>query len=120
MTDVGTTPRGPMSRSRRLRIWEAAKGCCCLCGQPIDGVRQRWIVEHVRALELGGTDADDNCAPAHESCGVEKTKIDHIATAKAKRVKAHHLGIRPTPQRAIPGSRSSGWKHKMNGEWVRR
>lgn len=120
MTDVGTTHRGSMPQSRRLRIWEAHRGVCCLCGQKIDGVRQRWIVEHIRPLELGGEDSDTNCAPAHEYCAIEKTKIDHVMAAKAKRVKARHLGLAKTTSRPFPGSRASGWKHRMSGEWERR
>lgn len=94
MTDVGTTRRGSMSPSRRLRIWEAHKGICVVCRLPIDGTREKWIVEHVRPLELGGTDADDNCGPAHEACGVEKTRTDHRDAARAKRRKMKALGIK--------------------------
>lgn len=112
--DVGTTSRGSMSRSRRLRIWEANGGICVLCGQKIDGVRQRWIVEHIRALELGGEDTDANCGPAHEYCAAEKTRIDHITTAKAKRIKARHLGIRKPTSRPLPGTRASGIRKRMN------
>ena len=94
MTDVGTTPRKPMSQMRRLRIWEVHKGVCILCGLKIDGVREDWIVEHIRALVLGGADSDDNCAPAHETCRRVKDKADVRSAAKAKRMKARHLGIK--------------------------
>jgi hypothetical protein len=50
-------------------------------------------VEHLRALGLGGEDDDANCAPAHETCRRGKDKLDVSAIAKAKRVKAKHLGI---------------------------
>lgn len=93
MTDVGTTKRGSMSPMRRLRIFEAHKGLCVLCGGRIDGVREKWTVEHLRALGLGGKDDDDNCGPAHEDCRRQKDKVDVKAIAKAKRVKAKHLGI---------------------------
>lgn len=105
MTDVGTTPRGPMGQMRRLRIWEAHKGVCILCGAKIDGVREKWIVEHVRALVLGGADDDSNCAPAHEDCRRVKDKADVKSAAKAKRMKAKHLGIkgRSSWPKAPPG-----------------
>ena len=93
MTDVGTTPRKSMGRMRRLRIFEAHGGVCCLCRDKIDGVREKWTVEHLRALGLGGEDSDDNCAPAHEACRRQKDKVDVAAISKAKRVKAKHLGI---------------------------
>lgn len=93
MTDVGTTKRGSMSPMRRLRIFEAHGGRCCLCAGKIDGVRQKWTIEHLIALGLGGKDDDENCAPAHDTCRRDKDKFDVAAIAKAKRIKAKHLGI---------------------------
>lgn len=99
MTDVGTTKRRPMTPARRLRIWEAHKGICCLCSLPIDGAREPWIVEHLICLGLGAKDEDANCAPAHETCRRDKDKLDVAAIAKAKRVKQRHLGIKaPKPK----------------------
>lgn len=92
--DIGTTRRRSMTPSRALRIWEAHRGVCVTCGLPIDGVRDRWFVEHVRALELGGEDTDANCGPAHWDCKHDKDAEDHSRAAKAKRAKADHLGIR--------------------------
>lgn len=110
--DVGTTKRKAMSPTRRLRIWEDHKGVCCLCGGKIDGVRERWIVEHMRALALGGEDADENCAPAHEACASSKTKNDVSMITKAKRQKQKHLGIKA----------ANGWntrfRKKMNGDVI--
>ncbi len=99
MTDVPTTRRKSMSPSRRLRIWEAHSGRCCLCGQKIDGSREKWIVEHIRALGLAGEDTDDNCAPAHETCRRVKDKEDMAMIAKAKAMKRHHLGIKKAGQK---------------------
>lgn len=99
MTDVPTTRRKSMSPSRRLRIWEAHSGRCCLCGQKIDGSREKWTVEHIRALGLGGEDDDSNCAPAHETCRREKDKADVAMIAKAKAMKRVHIGIKnPGPK----------------------
>ncbi|MGV1913822.1 HNH endonuclease [Agrobacterium vitis] len=94
MTDIGTTKRRPMTPARRLRIWEAHGGKCCLCGQQIDGAREPWIIEHLTCLGLGGADEDKNCGPAHEACRRDKDKLDVQAIAKAKRVKQRHLGIK--------------------------
>lgn len=94
MTDVPTTRRKSMSPSRRLRIWEAHGGKCCLCSAKIDGSREKWTVEHIRALGLGGEDKDDNCAPAHETCRREKDKADVAMIAKAKAMKRVHIGIK--------------------------
>ncbi|WP_409565148.1 hypothetical protein [Methylobacterium sp. J-078] len=82
-------------------------------------MRERWIVEHIRALELGGADDLQNMGPAHEACGREKTKGDHARTAKAKRQKIRHLGA-AVSARPLPGSRASALKRKVNGTVVPR
>jgi len=94
MTDVGTTKRKAMTPARRLRIWETHSGVCVTCKLPIKA-GDRWFIEHIRALELGGDDTDDNCGPAHTiTCKAVKDADDHHRAAKAKRVKQNHLGIK--------------------------
>ena len=117
--DVGTTKRRSLSGRRRLEVWEKTGGTCVLCDRRIDGVRERWIVEHIRALELGGTDDIDNMGPAHEACGREKTLDDHARAAEAKRQKIRHLGA-VVVARPLPGSRTSALKRKVDGTVVLR
>ncbi|AWN52720.1 HNH endonuclease [Methylobacterium sp. 17Sr1-1] len=117
--DVGTTPRRSLSAHRRLQAWERTKGVCVICETPIDGVRERWIVEHIRALELGGADDLENMGPAHEGCARAKTRDDHAFTARAKRQKILHLGA-ATTSHPLPGSRGSPLKRKINGQVVLR
>lgn len=120
--DVGTTKRKPMTPRMRLKVWEAHKGVCALCGGKIDGVRERWIVEHLRALELGGEDIEANMAPAHETCALMKTggtAGDHARAAKAKRVKGKHLGIKKS-KNPLPGGKGSKFKKKIDGSVVKR
>lgn len=105
--------RRSMSPTRRLRIWEAANGVCCLCEQKIDGVREAWTVEHLIALALGGPDTDDNCRPAHERCRRQKDKTDVADIARAKRRAAKHIGAK---KRGWP----SKWKRKVDGTVVPR
>lgn len=104
MTDVSTTKRKAMSPTRRLRIFEAHKGICITCSQPIRAA-DKWFIEHIRALELGGEDTDANCAPAHVACKAVKDADDHHRAAKAKRAKQRHLGItaakQPIPSRGF-------------------
>jgi 5-methylcytosine-specific restriction protein A len=118
MTDVPTTPRKPMGTMRRLRIFEEHGGICVICTLKIK-VGERWIIEHKRALALGGADTDDNCGPAHETCRREKDKTDNAAWTKAKRMKARHLGIKKA-SRPILGSIRSGWKKPFNRPAERR
>lgn len=99
-----------MSKSRRLKIWEAHGGICCLCEAKIDGVREKWTIEHIICLALGGADDDANCAPAHEICRRLKDKGDIAAIAKAKRCKAKHLGIRkPSSFKRPPPDTKFNW-----------
>lgn len=117
--DVGTTKRRSLSGHSRLKARERTGGVCVVCDQPIDGVRERWIVEHIRALELGGADEIENMGPAHDMCGREKTRDDHARSAQAKRQKIRHLGA-GVAARSLPGSRASGLKRKIDGTVVRR
>jgi 5-methylcytosine-specific restriction endonuclease McrA len=118
-SDLGTTRRARLSPRVRLAIWERAKGICVLCERRIDGVRERWIIEHMRALELGGPDEVDNMGPAHATCAQAKTRDDHQRAAKAKRQKIRHLGAGQT-KRTLPCGRQSRWKKKINGTIVPR
>lgn len=117
--DVGTTRRKRLSPSRRLQVWESTGGVCVLCQRVIDGVRERWIAEHIRALELGGADALSNMAPAHAFCAEEKTRTDHARAAKAKRQKIRYIGANCSG-RPLPFGRQSPLKRKLNGQIVRR
>lgn len=117
--DVGTTARRKMTRSRALRAWERGRGVCVLCELPIDGAREDWFVEHIRALELGGADEDENLGPAHYACKPAKDAEDHGRAARAKRQKARYLGIR-TSDHPLPCGRNSPFKKTMDGRVVRR
>jgi hypothetical protein len=92
--DVGTTTRLRMTPTRALKAWERTKGVCVNCNLPIDGTKADWFVEHIRALELGGADEDENLGPSHVACKRDKDAADHSAAAKAKRAKRARLGIR--------------------------
>lgn len=117
MTDVGTTKRGSLSARRKLAIWERERGCCMLCG--IKLMTGQFIYEHVRALELGGTDTDDNIRLTCKPCATEKTKKDHSTAAKAKRSKASVLGLKQS-KTPLPFGKGSKWKRKLDGTVVLR
>lgn len=88
-----------MSKARRLRVWNASNGVCHLCGLAIKQ-GEPWEVEHKIALTCGGTDDDDNLAPAHVDCHAGKTRADKKAGAKLTRIAAAHVGIK-TPKARI-------------------
>lgn len=86
--------RKRFSDKDRARIFAANGGACHLCGQKINGVHEKWEVEHVIAWELTRDDSDDNLRPAHISCHQTKThKQDRPAINQAKRREAKHLGV---------------------------
>jgi len=99
--------RRSMTPLRRARIFDAAGGVCHLCGQVIDGTREKWEAEHVIALEISRDDSDANLRPAHVACHRAKTSEDAGLIAKAKRVRAKHIGAH-RPKRKIPGRRFDG------------
>lgn len=122
-TDVGTTKRKRLTPRQRLAIWERDRGVCALCHCAINGIKEKWIVEHMIALELGGADDESNMAVVHKLCADEKTngsKGDHARAAKAKRVKRAHIGIKDEKRSPMPGSRGSKWKRTLSGRTVRR
>lgn len=101
----------------RLAIFHGAGGICHICGEAIL-VSDKWDVEHVIPLEMGGDEkkGSANLRPAHASCHKAKTaKVDVPQIAKAKRREAKHLGAR---KRSTFGS--TKWKRKVDGTVERR
>lgn len=105
------TARRSLSPLQRLKVFESAGGRCHLCEQRIQ-VGDKWDVEHVRPLALGGADDAANIRPAHKDCHATKTKADAAAWSKAKRVKAKLYGAR----------KPSAWRKPPPGynAWTRR
>ncbi len=63
----------------------------------------------------------ENCAAVCPSCHKFKTaKIDVPKAAKTLRQQDKNNGIRARKGRPMAGTKASGWKQKMSGEWVRR
>ncbi len=87
--------RKSLSRLARIRIFDNHKGVCCLCDNPIRiSSAEKWIVEHVKPLWMGGADDETNMAPAHERCAIDKTCGEAPVKAKNDRQRAKHLGIK--------------------------
>ncbi len=105
---------------RKAAVFQAHGGICHLCGEKIDGTRERWDLEHIIAIARGGADDESNVAPAHVDCHKPKTAEDRRLMAKEARVKAKHIGAKPQPKRRLPGGKGSGWRAKVGGGWERR
>lgn len=101
----------------RLRVFERAGGVCYLSGIKIRP-GDKWEVEHVLALALGGEHRESNMAPALVAAHKIKTRADRTIKAKNDRVRKRHLGLRKPSKFAC--SRDSKWKKKISGEVVAR
>ena len=99
----------------RTRIFDRDGGKCCLCGTNIDVPKQKWILEHIKPLWLGGADDEGNMAPAHFHCAIEKTKEEAPVKAKSDRIRARHIGARKR-RRTIPGRKFDGTP--VPAKWV--
>ena len=110
--------RRSISKKERAEIFNAKNGKCHICGQKIHP-QEKWDIEHIIPLALGGADSGDNLDLAHQSCHRDKTKADVGRLAKAKRQAAYHSGkkLSKTP---LPCGKSSKWKRKLDGSLVRR
>lgn len=82
--------RGGMSPQRRARVFAAHGGKCHVCTRKL-GPTDYWEVEHVVALERGGTDDDTNLAPVCEWCHSAKTSDDHAEAGRMRRSYTRHV-----------------------------
>jgi len=74
-------PRNTATRDRHRAIIRKGQPPCALCGQPIDYELPHldpmaYVVDHVTALNKGGTDTLDNKQPAHRACN--RAKSDRV------------------------------------------
>lgn len=102
MTPFRHAKRGAMTPQRMARIFADRDGRCHICTREIRP-GDDWQVDHVIALEAGGSDEDDNLAPACDHCHSEKTKDDHSTAGKGRRRYSKHV----VPKREF---RSSSWR----------
>lgn len=115
---VGATPDSAIPKRVRLRVFERCGGRCHISGikiQPGD----KWEVDHVIPLVLGGANAESNLAPALSTEHRKKTAADVAQKSKDRRVRAKHIGLHK-PKAIVPGSRASKWKKLLSGKVVRR
>ena len=111
--------RRRLSRLQRTKVFDSTNGNCCLCGLEIQAGRgQRWIVEHIKPLWLGGLDDESNMGPAHERCAIQKTVGEAPVKAKSDRVRAKHLGIRK--RGGFQTNKDGPYKQKFGGKVERR
>ena len=113
----GKTDDTVLPARAKIRIFDAFKGCCAICGNRIMG-SLRPAYDHRIALINGGRNVESNfqllCVPCHK----DETGADVKIKAKTARIRKRHLGIRKPSK--FPGSRDSKFKKKIDGTVVRR
>lgn len=78
--------RGSMTGQRALRIFEAGGGRCAgPCGRKLFA-SDDWHVDHIIALENGGTDDDTNLQILCGWCHKPKTADDHALAGHGRRM----------------------------------
>lgn len=110
--------RRSISKKERVEIFNERNGKCHICGQKIHP-QEKWDIEHIIPLALGGADSGDNLDLAHQSCHKDKTKADVGRLAKAKRQARYHAG-KKLSKSPLPCGKSSKWKRKLDGSLVKR
>lgn len=116
---IGKTDDTPVPPRVRLRNYDEHDGTCHICGQKIKS-GQLWETDHLVRLKDGGENRESNLRPAHKDCHQTKSACENTEQARIDRVRKKHLGIPTRKGRPLPGTKASGWKHKLSGEWVRR
>lgn len=114
-------PRKKLTDQDRTRVFLARDGICSVCKRKLT-VGDEWIVEHVLALECGGSNDWANLAVTCGWCKPQKDAKDHAQAGKQRQTATKHFLPRSqhTKTRPMPGSRKSGWRKKINGTVERR
>ena len=119
---VGRTDDSQLSNQAYKRLWRAQKGKCPKCGRFLrpPNIQQ----EHLKPIWAGGENRERNIELwCRVPCSFNKNGVEAGARAKADRQLDRHLGLTTKKQRMVrplPGTKRSGWKHKVNGTWERR
>jgi len=101
-------PRINLTKQKKAKLFLERHGCCRECGFKFRGGDKRgWIVEHIIALENGGTNDWDNLGITCTFCKPQKDAADHAIAAKTRSVAVNHYlpkNQRPStwPKRSFP------------------
>jgi 5-methylcytosine-specific restriction protein A len=93
-------------RSVKARVFERYGGCCYLTGAKIQ-VGDRWDVEHILAICLGGEHRESNLAPALVAPHKIKSGLERKLKTKLDRARLRHLGLKK-PRRITRWRRFDG------------
>jgi 5-methylcytosine-specific restriction protein A len=104
----------------KMRVFLRQDGRCAGCTRKL-GPGDRKTCDHVKPLILGGENREGNLQTLGEDCcGAGKTRADVAAKSRVYGRAARHAGFATSRSRPLPGTKRSGWKHRMDGTWTRR
>jgi hypothetical protein len=105
-------------KTKRLALERANGMCECGCGKPLDDSTE---YHHIVSSWSDGDNSLKNCAALRPDCHRSWTeKFDKPGFNKHRRLVAKMANSIRRRSRPLPGTKASGWKQKMSGEWVRR
>ena len=105
--------RREFSAKVKVAAFERCKGCCEYCGVRLSVGKTHY--DHRIPDAMGGEPTLGNCDVLCVACHSAKTRLADVPTiAKAKRIKARHIGIKK------PSQWQSKWRRKVNGQTVLR
>lgn len=104
-------PRIRLTDQQIAKLFLERHGCCRECGRKL-GPSDSWIVEHVIALENGGTNDWGNLGLTCSWCKPDKDARDHAQAGKQRRVATRHLVCKPMRKRSALSR-----KHGMKFNW---
>ena len=121
MKAVNCMKRRTISPKIRLRLFLSTNGHCQSCQAKIHP-GQKWEIDHIIPLALGGPDSLENMQILCKICHKFKTTTqDSTTIAKTKRLKIKHLGAKiQSHQSALPCGKNSKWKKRLDGKIVKR
>ena len=100
------TPRR-VTDKQRVRLFQAAGGCCCTCGHKIRS-GEVWHLDHLIALVNGGTNDDENLQVLCRNCHTPKTRADAALAADGRDKAVAHVIPKRQRQKSRQGFR--GWR----------
>lgn len=112
---IGKTPDSAIPPRVSVRLFEKAGKKCQHCQRPLFG-GDKWQVDHIIALVNGGENREGNLQVLCDWCHKKKTAGDVAVKSKTYRVKAKHLAKARAKGRALPGTKASGIRKRMNGD----
>lgn len=102
----------------RAAAFERADGRCESCGAKL--MTSAFHYDHRIPDAMGGEPVLENCEVLCKTCHFSKTAgTDAPRIAKTRRQHRKHIGAKRS-SRPLPGSRASGWRHRLDGTWERR